>query len=192
MPQMQRMLIGAGCYSLTPHGRAQVDAYCLDQSGSAPPQGAILGTAPPALGEATIMVDGENLSLQAALAHHVLRIEGTDTPDRLALVNTTGEALSFCVRRPVVVMGNGVGYSADLERIYGQIVDLLKREGQEAAPRGDAKVDVHAQVQRRVWDLVNEVDEHELAPPLPGSGLPAPPGSQVCTTDSQDFVVCTR
>lgn len=147
-PHMQRMLINAGCYRIGRHATGTIAAYCLDQAGTAPGRGMILGETP-ALGDATVSIGGKTMTLKAALDSHLMRVEGTDTPDRLALVNTTDRPLSLCVDRPVVVMGNGFAYSMDLRRIYDEIADLMRLD----------RPDTHEGLQRRLWSLVNTADE---------------------------------
>jgi hypothetical protein len=181
------MLIGAGCYRIAGHGSGPVPAYCLDQDASTPRRGVILGDTP-ALGRATVAVGGETLSLAAALARHVLRVEGADTPDQLVLVNTTGTPLSLCVDRPVVVMGNGVGYSRDLEHIYDRIEDLVSADRTSAVPPDDTER--HARLQQRLWSLVNAVDDKEWASPTRLGGPSAPPDSTDCPVGGASAVLC--
>ncbi|HLZ67569.1 MAG TPA: hypothetical protein VKQ29_15160 [Aliidongia sp.] len=168
---MQRMLISAGCYRIAGHATGAVAAYCLDQTGATPRQGTVLDETP-ALGEATVSVGDKTMSLKAALARRLLRIEGTDAPDQLTLVNTSDQTLSLCVGRPVVIMGNGVAYSADLRRIYDRIADLMRFEAPGADHPAD-EADPHGQLQQRLWALVNAADEKELANVWPLGGAPA-------------------
>jgi hypothetical protein len=184
--QMQRMLIGAGCYRIAAHATGAVAAYCLDQTGMVPRRGTILGETP-ALGDATVSVGDKTMALKTALARHLLRVEGTDAPDQLALVNTTDQPLSFCVGRPVVVMGNGMAYSADLKGVYDQIADLMRldRPG-PPAPRPTDEPDRHERLQQRLWSLVNAADARELASP------PSPSRSdgEDCTVRENATVLC--
>jgi hypothetical protein len=185
--QMQRMLISAGCYRIAGHATGAVAAYCLDEAGTAPGRGAILGETP-ALGEATVSVGDKSMPLKAALARHLLRIEGTDTPDQVSLVNTTDQTLSFCVGRPVVIMGNGVAYSADLQRIYDQIVDLMRLDA-PSAPTPAEEPGPHARLQQRLWSLVNAADERELATPWPPTGASAI-DREDCAVSEHATVLC--
>ena len=163
---MQRMLISAGCYRIASHATGTVAAYCLDQAGTAPRRGTILGETP-ALGEATVSIGDKTMPLKTALARHLLRIEGADTPDELSLANMTDQPLSLCVVRPVVIMGNGVAYSADLKRIYNQIVDLMRRDDPSPATQPEDESSPHARLQQRLWSLVNAAGERDLAAPKP-------------------------
>jgi len=181
--RLQRMLIGVGCYRIAAHASAAVPAYCLDQEAAVPPQGAVLADMRANLGEATVAAGGTAMPLGTALARHLLRIEGTDTPDGLSLTNLTDQPLSLCVTRPVVVMGEGEGYSADVKRIYDRIVDLM----QAAAPTPDE----HIRLQQRLWSLVNDEDARELAAPWPPTGTAAPPAGG-CVPGGNGAVLCSH
>jgi hypothetical protein len=187
--QMQRMLISAGCYRIAAHATGAVAAYCLDQAGTAPRRGTILGETP-ALGDATVSVGDRTMALKTALARHLLRIEGTDTPDQLSLVNTTDQPLSFCVGRPVVIMGNGVAYSADLKGIYDQIADLMRLDHPGfSTPRPTDEPDTHDRLQQRLWSLVTAADERELAMPWSPTGTSAI-DLKDCTVNGNATVLC--
>jgi hypothetical protein len=171
--QTQRMLISAGCYRIAARATGAVAAYCLDVTGAAPRRGMILGETP-ALGDATVSLGDRTMSLKAALARHLLRIEGTDASDQLSLVNTTDQTLSLCVGRPVVVMGNGMAYSADLQGIYDRIADLMRLDRPSASMSDTAEEPgLHDQLQQRLWSLVSDADERELASPWPLMGASA-------------------
>ena len=187
--RMQRMLIGAGCYRIAGHATGLATAYCLDQAGTAPGRGMILGETP-ALGSATVSAGGSVMSLKTALARHLLRIEGTDTPDRLSLVNLTGQTLSFCVGKPVVIMGSGVAYSLDLARIYDRIAALMRQEAPAAAdaPSTDTP-DRHDRLQQRLWSLVNAADERALGPAWPLTGTPTDDWD-ACIPRENETILC--
>lgn len=168
--QMQRMLIPTGCYRLAGHATSALPAYCLDQTGAAPRFGAILSETP-ALGQATVSIGGQTMSLKAALKRRVVRIEGSGTHDQLALVNLTGQPISLCVGQPVIVMGNGMTYSEDLKPIYSQLVDATKSD---AAPKPVSHQtdpdDAQARVQQQLWQLVIREEQQESLAPWPQPG----------------------
>jgi hypothetical protein len=141
----------------------------------------------PALGHATVSIGGETMSLAVALSRHVLRVEGSDAPDQLSLVNTTGKPLSLCVDRPVVVMGNGVDYSHDLGRIYDRIEALMS---DDRAITADDEAERHERLQRRLWSMVKAVDDQEWNSSFRLGGPSAPPDSDDCQAGSAEIVLC--
>ncbi|GGF02744.1 hypothetical protein GCM10011611_05270 [Aliidongia dinghuensis] len=185
-PPMQRMLIGAGCYQIAGHASGPVPAYCLDQDGSTPRRGVMLGETP-ALGAATVSVGGETMSLATALARHVLRVEGTDAPDQLSLANTTDLPLSLCVDQPVVVMGNGIGYSRDLARVYDRIDALMSAD---RAPPAPDETNRHERLQQSLWSLVKAVDDKDWADRARLGGASAPPNGADCPVAGATTVLC--
>jgi len=122
-----------------------------------------------ALGKATVSVDGKTMSFKTALARHLIRVEGTDTPNHLSLVNTTSQTLSFCVGEPIILMGNGLAYSGDLQRIYPHIAELMRLD----QPNADTeRSDLHDRQKERLWRMVADADEQGF--PAPQSGISPP------------------
>jgi hypothetical protein len=184
------MLIRAGCYHLAAHATGVIPAYCLDKTGRAPPRGSILGETP-ALGEATVTVGNQSMTLEVAFSRHLLRIEGADSPKELSLINVTDQPISLCVGQPVVVMGNGLSYSSDLKRIYTQITDAVQAD--QSSPSSAAPTDpdaAHSKAQQLLWDLVTKEDEREHPAPWPQAG-PLPSDREDCLDQASKALVPT-
>jgi hypothetical protein len=178
---MQRMVLApASCRALPAGGTVEASAYCLDQSRLPPAEGAILASVPAGLENARVLIAGAPpLSLSAALARHVLEIEGSDSDDRLQLKNTGALPVEICIDGPTVVMGNGEGDARDLAALRGEIARLLS----QAPPTADEHA--HAQTQQRLWEAVNAAQaaarrqsaRELLAPALAPAGTSGTSGS---------------
>lgn len=156
---LQRMVLApAGCFVLAPGGYSDAAAYCLDQSRAPPPEGAILSNVSASLDRATVRSGGTaSLTLAQALAQQVVRIEGRGNDQRLRLRNLTDRTVEICIGAPTVVMGNGETDTKDLDRIRGEIAQLLAHVPDPSDARAQAAT------QLKLWDLVNKTDQEENA-----------------------------
>lgn len=191
---LQRMLVAPGCYEVRPGDTADVSAYCLDEERRAPPNGAVLGRAPPGLGDAVVSAGTESMSLASAIAAGSVRIEGLGEFAQVRLRNLTTRPLRVCFRAPTIVMGSDGAIGA-LKGAYERIKEIVARHEPDAVASTAPKQ--RAETQRELWDLVTMA---ERAPPRkrvrPG---PAPTGTvdagrpsgrSGCVGDPESTVVC--
>jgi hypothetical protein len=196
--KFQRMVLSPGCYVLAPGASTDVSAYCLDPSRPAPAPGVNLASAPASLGSTTVRPDGgPAVTLQAALAGHLIALEGLGGGDYLHLrvSNLSGRKIELCVTSPTVVAGDDGYPTDDLRRIYHRIARIL------AAPdknRSQSDQPDRARLQEQIWQTTEHAAEEELdrrlgplSPPGGRPGVPGPSsGPPDCTRGSDTITVC--
>ncbi|MDR3517100.1 MAG: hypothetical protein P4M00_14905 [Azospirillaceae bacterium] len=179
----QRMVLAPACSTMAPGGFADVAAYCLDQTQAAPPTGAVLSQAPEAFGNAVVRVGaGPAMTLAAALAQHLIVIEGLGVFRQLRIRNLTQDRLSLCSLTPTVVMGADGATGPDLTAAYGAIARLAGAPDTAASDRAGDPVQVE------IWQAVAAGVAATPLPPV--SGMPAPTPPLMCADAAHDVAVC--
>lgn len=161
----QRMVLAPGCYVLAPGKDDDIVAYCLDQTLPAPASGSILSNAPASYGNAVVKVDGKSpMTLQDALARHLLQIEGLGDHLRVRIRSLAPNELEICINAPTIVMGNGQYYTGDLAQMYDQIVRVIGPPGgdvgKDAANDEAAELESRVKLQQKLWNAVRQYDEN--------------------------------
>lgn len=199
----QRMVMAPGCYQIAAGKSVEVPAYCLDQALAPPAAGAVLENAPAAYGAALVKTAaGRGLTLQAALAQHLLQVEGAGDDTHVRLKNLTPAAIEICITAPTVIMANGNYALGDLPKLYQQIQRIL------APAEGATEHALHAAQQQALWEAVNEatgrsaeedaykaLSRRILFGTVESPGPPAPsgtaPGGAKCSGTSSSVEICT-
>jgi hypothetical protein len=163
----QRLMLASGCYVLEPGTESAVVAYCLDEPLPAPKEGVELTEAPASFGQTAVKVDGgPPMSLQAAMAAGIIRLEGVGEPGVL-FRNMTRSRIELCILAPTVVAERGNSRTIDLAAKYDAVAKVLT----EANPAGRRFNAVERRVlQQKVWQTIAKVDD-ELARQEAGKAL---------------------
>jgi hypothetical protein len=202
----QRMVLATGCYVLEPHSFTDVSAFCLDEELPAPGHGVLLASVPDALGDTFLKLGkGQKLGLQAALEQHVIRLEGLGGQDyfHVRIRNLGATRIEICINAPTVIMGDSGYPTADLTKVYGEIVRVLPRasdaEHSKAKDSDNEELEAEVKLQKKLWDVTekarNEAADHAEDP------IPASPGAadrpgvarpKDCAGKNDAVLVCTE
>jgi hypothetical protein len=148
----QRMVLAPACYSIAPGASYDASAYCLDKSLPAPAAGEVLASAPFGFGDTRIKAGATSaVTLQEALAAHLIRIEGLgrDDYDHVRILNLSGQTLGICSTEPSIVAGDADAPTKDLAPLYPTIRSLAKETPDPAS---------HAALQEKLWQTVDDQD----------------------------------
>jgi hypothetical protein len=164
----QRMVLPPACYTIQPGASYDASTYCLDKSLPAPAVGEDLADVPAGFGDTRIKLAGSGaVTLQAALAGHLIRIEGLgrDDYDHVRIRNLTGKALEICTTEASVISGDADAPTKDLAVLYPAIRSL-------ATPAEDPAS--HAAQQEKLWQAVEDHSFDTFWQKLTGTGETSP------------------
>jgi hypothetical protein len=201
----QRMVLAPGCYVLEPHAFTDVSAFCLDEELPAPGHGVLLASVPDALGDTFLRLKGQKLGLQAALEQHLIRMEGLGGQNyfHVRIRNLSSARIEICINAPTVVAGDSGYPTADLAKIYGEIVRVLPHASDAEHSKGkdsdNEELETEVRLQKKLWDVTekarNEAADH-AEDPIPASpsaaDRPAVARQKDCTAKTDTAVVCSE
>jgi len=163
----QRMVLAPGCYVLEPHAFTDVSAFCLDEEMPAPGHGVQLASVPDALGDTFLTVNGKKVGLDSALEQHLVRMEGLGGTDyfHVRIRNVTDKRIEICINAPTVVMGNSGYPTADITKIYGEIVRVLPKASDAPKSTGkdsdNAELEAALALQKKLWEITERERNRE-------------------------------
>jgi hypothetical protein len=178
----QRMVLAAGCYVIEPHAFTDVSAFCLDQELPAPGHGVVLASAPDALGDTFLTIDHKKVGLDSALDQHLIRLEGLGGQNyfHVRIRNMGAARIEICINAPTVVMGNSGYPTADLTKIYGEIIRVLPHasdaEHSRAKDSDNEELEATLALQKKLWEVTEKArldEEERLDERTPGETGPA-------------------
>jgi hypothetical protein len=152
----QRVVLAPGCYVIAPGGFYDVSAYCLDEDMQAPAPGTELASAPDTMGKTVIKIGNAVSSLQAALQHGTIRLEGLGGGDyfHVRVRNLSAGKIEICVTSPTVLLGDEGYPTVDLKKVYAQVAAILTQAGATAQSSGTADLEQHIKIQKRIWEVM--------------------------------------
>ena len=194
----QRVVLGPGCYVIAPGGFYDVSAYCLDESMQAPASGTVIAAAPETMGKTVIKTGNAVASLQSAMQHGTIRLEGLGGADyfHVRVRNLSAGKIEICVTSPTVLLGDEGYPTEDLRKVYRQIADVMTQAGGTAQSGGTSDLETHLKIQKRIWEVMATVrpksdakDDGAWPAPAEGSkrGVTSPTD---CAGPPNSVVVC--
>lgn len=194
----QRVVLAPGCYVIAPGGFYDVSAYCLDESMQAPAPGTVIAAAPETMGKTVIKTGNAVASLQSAMQHGTIRLEGLGGADyfHVRVRNLSAGKIEICVTSPTVLLGDEGYPTEDLRKVYRQIADVMTQAGGTAQSGGTSDLETHLKIQKRIWEVMATVrpksdskDDGAWPGPVEGSkrGVTSPTD---CAGPPNSVVVC--
>jgi hypothetical protein len=152
----QRVVLAPGCYEIKPGGFYDVSAYCLDETEQAPAPGTVLAGAPESMGRTVIKTGSAVASLQAAMQRGLIRLEGLGGGDyfHIRVRNLSADKIEICVTSPTIVLGDDGYPTADLKKLYPEIVRLMTQAGGNGPASGAQELETHIKLQRQIWAAI--------------------------------------
>ena len=152
----QRVVLAPGCYEIRPGGFYDVSAYCLDETMQAPAPGTVLAGAPESMGRTVIKSGSAVASLQAAMQRGLIRLEGLGGGDyfHIRVRNLSADKIEICVTSPTVVLGDDGFPTADLKKLYPEIVRLMTQAGGNGPATGAQEIETHIKLQKQIWAAI--------------------------------------
>ncbi|HVJ56020.1 MAG TPA: hypothetical protein VM689_26405 [Aliidongia sp.] len=200
----QRMVLAPGCYVLEPHAFTDVSAFCLDEEKPAPGHGVLLAYVPDALSDTSLkLADHRTIGLQEAIEKNVVRLEGLGGENYFHVrIRNLGDArIEICINAPTVLMGNSGYATADLSKIYAEIVRVLPRASDADKSKADdsdnAELEAAVHLQKKLWDIAQKARDDALD--KPEEPVPAADGQtsragvtqRGCVGDTGTTVICS-
>jgi hypothetical protein len=194
----QRVVLAPGCYVIAPGGFYDVSAYCLDESMQAPAAGTVIAAAPETMGKTVIKIGSAVTSLQTAMQHGTIRLEGLGGADyfHIRVRNLSAGKIEICVTSPTVLLGDEGYPTEDLKKVYREIADIMTQAGGTAQTGGSSDLETHLKIQKRIWEVMATVrpkadakDDGAWPAPAEGSkrGVTSP---TECAGPPNSIVVC--
>ena len=196
----QRVVLAPGCYVIAPGGFYDVSAYCLDESMQAPAPGTELASAPETMGKTVIKIGSAVSSLQAAMQHGTIRLEGLGGGDyfHVRVRNLSAGKIEICVTSPTVVLGDEGYPTEDLKKILPQIAEVMTQAGGTAQSGGTADLETHLKIQKRIWEVMAaarpkaDTKDDDAWPGPAGEGKRGVTSHEECGGPPNSVVICPQ